>query len=238
MTSPLKNVSIVLVDTRTPANIGAVARSMMNMGLSRLVLVRPRDPGGDEARRLAAGASQILDSAEIHSSLQEAVAREGLVFGTSRHPGRKRKNIRTPRDMAAQTLPFLSRNRAAVVFGNEVNGLEIEDLMLCHEIISIPSSEEFPSLNLAHAVMIVAYELFTASRVNGAAPDSELAPHRDLELFYGHLQETLQAIEFLGHDRPERIMFAIRQIFGRARLEARDLSILRGILTSILRKTR
>lgn len=236
-TDSLKNVSIVLVDARTPANIGAVARCMMNMGLSRLVLVRPpKDPQG-EARKLAAGASQVLDAAEIHSSLGEAVADDGLVVGTSRHSGRLRKNIRTPREMAGQIIPLLDQNRVSVVFGNEVNGLDRDDLSLCHEFISIPSSDAFASLNLSHAVMVVAYELFIASRVPECRGRVELAKKEDLENFYSHLQATLEKIGFLDPGRPDRMMFSLRQIFARARLNQRDVSIARGILSSIDRIT-
>ena len=231
--SALKNISIVLVETKTPANIGAVARCMMNMGLSRLVLVRPPQDRHGDASRLAAGAQQILDAASVYSSLREAVADQGLVIGTSRHEGRQRKNIRTPRVVAEQVIPLLGKNTVSVVFGNEVNGLENEDLALCHELIAIPSSDAFPSLNLSHAVMVVAYELFAASRGPIAPVDVELALEQDLENFYVHLQKTLKDIGFLDRDQPERMMFSLRQIFGRARLNARDVSILRGVLNNV-----
>lgn len=234
-TSALKNISIILVETKTPANIGAVARCMMNMGLDRLVLVQPpRDPQ-EEARKLAAGAHDILDAAAIHPSLREAVGDQKLVIGTSRHAGRMRKNIRTPRDMAVQMVPFLNRNPLSLVFGNEVNGLNKEDLALCHEFISIPSSEAFSSLNLSHAVMVVAYEFFVASLGPAVPVCLELADARDLKNFYQHLQATLEETGFLGH-HPERMMFSLRQIFGRARLDPRDLSILRGIFRTMNRR--
>jgi tRNA (cytidine32/uridine32-2'-O)-methyltransferase len=234
----LDNISIVLVDTRTPANIGAVARSMMNMGLGRLILVDPPKDGNNDAARLAAGAEEILMQAAVMATLKEALAGQHLVIGTSRHPGRLRKNIRTPREMAEQVVPLLSKNKVAFVFGSEVTGLENHQLALCQEILSIPASPAFPSLNLSHAVMVVAYELFIASRTDLPAQPRELAPAGELENFYLHLQQTLQATDFLGTDHPERMMFAFRQIFGRARLESRDISILRGVLTSVDRMLR
>jgi tRNA (cytidine32/uridine32-2'-O)-methyltransferase len=229
----LDNISIVLVDTRTPANIGAVARCMMNMGLGRLVLVDPPKDVNNDAARLAAGAEEILRQAAIVPTLAEALAGQNLVIGTSRHPGRLRKNIHTPREMAEQVVPLLVGNKVAVVFGSEVTGLENHHLALCQEILSIPSSPAFPSLNLSHAVMVVAYELFIASRTNVPAQPRELASAGELENFYRHLQETLQAIGFLDTDHPERMMFTFRQLFGRARLESRDISVLRGVLSSI-----
>lgn len=234
MKSLLDNISIVLVDTKTPANIGATTRCMMNMGLSRLVLVNPPEDKGREAYKLAAGADDIIKKAVVFSTLADAVAGQALVVGTSRHRSKQRKNLRTPREAAEQVVPLLAKNRAAIVFGNEVNGLENKDLALCHEIISIPSSTTFPSLNLSHAVMIVAYELYLAAGAGVVSrADSALAPSEEIENFFAHLQETLQATGFLEREHPERMMFSLRQIFGRARLTGRDVKILRGILSSM-----
>jgi TrmH family RNA methyltransferase len=232
-TALLDNISIVLVDTKTPANIGATARCMMNMGLRHLILVDPPADKHQDALKLAVGAHEIIEKAAVFPALTEALADHGLVIGTSRHLGRKRQNILTPRAMAEMALPLLAKNRVAVVFGNEVNGLENSDLALCHEIVVIPSSDSFPSLNLSHAVMIIAYELFLASGVHPVQATSRLARLDATEGFYLQLQETLQEIGFLERDHPERLMFSLRQLFGRARLNSRDVSILRGVLYSV-----
>jgi len=237
-TSPLQNVSIVLVDTKTPANIGATARCMMNMGMDRLVLVNPPKDRDNEARKLAAGANAVLEKAHVFTSLPEAIAGHGLVIATSRHAGRLRQNIRTPREASELAVPLLAQNRVAIVFGNEVNGLENSDLALCHEIVAIPSSEAFPSLNLSHAVMVMAYELFSASNASSAPSSIELACTEDVEDLYRHLQKTLQSIGFLEQDHPERMMFSFRQIFGRARLNSRDVSIFQGVLSTVDRVIR
>jgi TrmH family RNA methyltransferase len=231
--SVLDNVSIVLVDTKTPANIGATARCMMNMGLSRLILVDPPQDADNDALKLAAGANEIIEKASVFSTLAKAVADHGFIIGTSRHAGKQRKNIRNPREMAAQVIPILAKNRVAIVFGNEVNGLENKDLALCHEIMAIPSSDAFPSLNLSHAVMIVAYELFVVADVLVGQETDALARFDEVEGFYQQLQETLQTIGFLERDHPERMMFSLRQLFGRARMNSRDVNILRGILNSV-----
>jgi TrmH family RNA methyltransferase len=232
----LDNISIVLVRTKTPGNIGAVARCMMNMGLSRLILVRPpKDPEGT-ATRLAAGAERIITSALTCATLAEAVIGHQLVIGTSRRRSRMRKNVISPRQLAESVVPLLGQNKIAFVFGPEVDGLEKSHLALCQEIVAIPSSDAFPSLNLSHAVMVVAYEVFLASQ--GAIPSAmrALADAEDIERFYDHLQKTLEQIGFLDRnsycDR-DRMMFSLRQLFGRARLEPRDVSILRGILTAV-----
>jgi tRNA/rRNA methyltransferase len=236
--SLLDNVSFVLVDTKTPANIGATARSMMNMGFSHLILVRPPKDPSREAVKLAAGTDIILDRMQTFSTLSEAVADHGLVLGTSRQKGRLRKNISSPHEAAHMIIPLLPQNRVAIVFGNEVNGLEREDLALCHEFISIPTSDAFPSLNLSHAVMVVAYELFFASVGPPLLVDQELARSEEIEDFYRHLKKTLLAVEFLDQKEPERMMFTLRQIFGRSRLNQRDVAVLRGILSAVERAAR
>ncbi len=235
MRSRLNNVSIILVGTKSAANIGATARCMMNMDLSRLVLVNPPCDPRNEAKKLAAGADEIIKQANVFSTLAEAIAGNHLVIGTSRHFGRLRKNVRSPREMAASVAPMLSENTVAVVFGNEINGLDRNDLALCQEFIAIPSSEAFPSLNLSHAVMIVAYELFVAAKETALPAGRVLAATEDLEQFYHHLKDTLQTIGFLSENHPERMMFSLRQIFGRARLDSRDVKIMRGILSTVRR---
>ncbi len=233
--SLLNHISIILVDTKTPANIGATARCMMNMGISRLVLVDPPQDPANEALKLAAGADEIVNKALLVSTLQEAIVGQHLVIGTSRHSGRLRKNIRQPREMAEYAAASLSGNEIAIVFGNEVNGLSKDQLALCQEIISIPSADSFASLNLSHAVMVVAYEFFVALQTATGEAGRQLAAVEDLEQFYQHLQETLLTIGFLDRDHPGRMMFSLRQLFGRSRLDSREVSILRGILSVINR---
>lgn len=230
----LDNISIVLVRTKTPGNIGAVARCMMNMGLSRLVLVRPPRDDQGEAMKFAAGAEAILRDAVRTETLQEAVAGHNLVIGTSRHPGRNRRNIGAPRDMADQIVPLLPQNRIALVFGREVNGLDKNDLAHCNELIAIPSSKAFPSLNLSHAVCIVAYELFIAHRACPASAGKTLAQTGELEAFYQHLQKVLEDSGFLGPHNRNHMMTSVRQLFGKSRLEQRDINILHGILSALV----
>jgi tRNA/rRNA methyltransferase len=234
----LDNISIVLMDTKTPANIGAAARCMMNMGLSRLILVDPPEDKDQDALKLAVGAHEIIEKAAVFPALAGALADHGFVIGTSRHAGRQRKNVRTPREMAKQVIPILAKNRVAIVFGNEVNGLENSALALCQDIVAIPSSDVFPSLNLSHAVMIIAYELFLASGAQLKPLNDKLARIDDIEGFFVQLQQTLQTIGFLEQDHPERLMFSFRQLFGRARMNSRDVSMLRGVLSAIDRCSR
>jgi TrmH family RNA methyltransferase len=135
--------------------------------------------------------------------------------------------------MAEQVLPLLSSNDVAIVFGREVNGLDNEDIALCHELIAIPASDAFSSLNLSHAVMIVAYELFIGVQAKQPSSERALAPSSELENFYEHFQKILEDIGFVDREHPGHMMFSLRQIFGRARLDSRDVSILRGILSQM-----
>lgn len=229
----LENISIILVKTKTPGNIGSIARCMMNMGLSRLILVRPTEYMNSDALRMAAGTHSILEKAEVFLTLKDAIAGHNLIFGTTGQLGHYRKNIHTAREAAEKIVPMLSENRVAIVFGREVNGLDNEDISLCHELISIPSSDAFPSLNLSHAVMVVAYELFMAAGARLPVSEEKLADAKDLENFYEHLQNTLEAVDFEDIRRPRRLMSSFRQIFGRARLDDREVRILRGMLSHI-----
>ncbi|MBI4745935.1 MAG: RNA methyltransferase [Deltaproteobacteria bacterium] len=233
--SNLENISVILVKTKTPGNIGSIARCMMNMGLSRLILVRPPEYKNGDALRMAAGAHGILERAEVFPTLKKAVAGHGLVYGTTRQiGGHHRKNLYTAREAAERVVPLLSENRIGIVFGREVNGLDNDDIALCNELISIPSSDAFPSLNLSHAVMVVAYELFVAAGARLHSVNKEkLADVADLENFYEQLEQTVDEIRFFNKQNPKLIMLAFRQMFGRARLDDREVRILRGFLSHI-----
>ncbi len=235
VTANLENISIILVRTKTPGNIGSIARCMMNMGLSRLILVKPTEYKNSEALRMAAGAHEILEKAEVFQTLEEAIAGHGLVYGTTRQgEGYRRKNLMTSREAAERTVPLLSQNRVAIVFGREVNGLENDDIALCNELISIPSSDAFPSLNLSHALMVVAYDLFIAAGAKlPSVKKDKLADAAELESFYEHLEKTIVDIRYFNKQNPKHVMYAFRQMFGRARLDEREVRILRGLLSHI-----
>ena len=238
MRSPslLDHITIVLVDTRNPSNIGAVARSMMNMGLGNLTLVDPPDDPNHDASKLAAGADEVLNAALTVTSLSEAVRDHNLVVGATRHTGKRRTGIRTPAALAGELMPLLPDNRIAIVFGNEINGLTVRDLALCHELVMIPSSPAFPSLNLSHAVMVVAYELYQAATLPSSDRIRTLATVQNLECYFDRLQSALLRTKFLDQVNADRVMVSIRRIYGRARLTERDLAILQGILTALDRR--
>jgi tRNA/rRNA methyltransferase len=152
-------VSIVLVNTRNPLNIGAAARAMSNFGFFDLRLVNPYEASFREARS-AVGASEVLIQAREFSSVAEAVADCGLVVGTTAAGRRELQHSLLPLDQAAPLIvKHVQRGRAAILFGSEKRGLSNEDLSHCHWVLRIPTREEHGSMNLGQAVAVCLYEL-------------------------------------------------------------------------------
>jgi tRNA/rRNA methyltransferase len=230
----LSRVRIVLVEPHYGGNIGQCARAMLNMGLSRLSLVSPRQHLTSEAYWMAREAKGILEGAEIFDSLPAALASNNLAIGTTRRVGKYRRPILTCREAAQKLIPLLGKNEAALVFGREDSGLTGHELDRCQWLVSIPANESFPSLNLAQAVLVCCYELFLATGqtdVDTTAPN--LAGPELLERFYKHQEKVLQEIRFLHGDQAPSILRTLRRIYGRAALEPRDLKILHGVLAQM-----
>ena len=233
----LSRIRTILVEPQYGGNIGQCARAMLNMGLSRLVLVAPVDHLGAEALWMAREAKGILEQAQVCASLEEALAPVSLAIGTTRRVGKYRRPVMTPRQVAEKLPSLLPANEVAFVYGREISGLTGEELDRCQWLVSIPASEVFPSLNLAQAVLVCSYELFVAAggeeRKRDSADAPALAGPQLLERFYEHLEEVLGEIRFLVGDQAPAIMRTLRRIFGRAALEPRDLKILHGILAQM-----
>ena len=221
-------ISIVLVRPKFHENVGSVARAMKNMGFHRLMIVQGCSPLHMNAYRLASGAEEILERAEEFFTLREAIAQMGCVVGMTSRDRKERSPLLTPKALAKRLVSISEKNPVSLVFGPEREGLTNEELSLCHLRVTIPSSESFPSLNLAQAVMVLCYELFQAQR--GTEADSlPVAPVEQLERMFDHMEETLLDIGFLDPHDPKRIMRAIRKIFGRSHLDEREVRILHGI---------
>ena len=183
------NISIVLVNTSHPGNIGASARAMKNMGLSKLALVGPKEfPSGVAVGR-AASAVDILDRAKVVDSLEEAVRDCGLVIGASARSRRITWPLLTPTQCAQRAVAESARHPVALVFGREDTGLSNEELQLCQYHLRIPANPDYSSLNLAAAVMVICYELRLALQSGEEDAglerewDQPLATGGDLERF-------------------------------------------------------
>ena len=236
------DISVVLTHTSHPGNIGASARAMKNMGLSRLTLVSPKEfPSGVAVGR-AASAVDLLDQARVVGSLKEAVADCGLVIGASARSRRITWPLLSPAECARLLVRESGRNRVALVFGREDTGLSNDELQLCHYHVQIPANPDYPSLNLAAAVMVLCYELHQAAREPDEARELErdwdqpMATGAEVERFYEHLERVLIAVEFHDPEHPRQLMQRIRRLFGRIRIDIMEMNILRGILTNIEQK--
>ena len=239
----LDRVRIVLSHTSHPGNIGAAARAMKTMGLSRLALVNPKSFPDPEAVSRAVGADDILDRAMVCSSLDEALS--GCVFAVA---ASARHRSLGPAPMQARESGPVVLERAlegdvALVFGNETAGLSNEEVQRCQATVFIPANPEYTSLNLGAAVQLLCYELRLAAFagrppvVTKTVPfASPVATNDDVERFYAHLERVMIATEFLDPAQPKRLMPKLRRLFGRAELERDEINILRGVLDAVEKK--
>ncbi|TKB51539.1 tRNA (cytosine(32)/uridine(32)-2'-O)-methyltransferase TrmJ [Ferrimonas sediminicola] len=231
----LENIRIILVGTSHPGNIGSAARAMKTMGLSQLMLVAPRVEPDGKSVALAAGAVDVLKNIKTVPTLEAAIADCALVIGTSA----RRRGLDWPQldaREAGEKLALEGRGGpVALVFGRENHGLTNEELQLCHFHVNIPANPEYSSLNLAQAVQLLCYEVRMKHLSLLARPEPEEAyPNGEqLEGFYRHLESALSHTGFIRKNHPGQVMAKLRRLFNRARPEAQELNILRGILTSI-----
>ncbi|WP_404401603.1 tRNA (cytosine(32)/uridine(32)-2'-O)-methyltransferase TrmJ [Idiomarina seosinensis] len=234
-------IRIVLVNTSHTGNIGSVARAMKTMGLKHLTLVDPVQAPDSHASALAAGATDILAAATTVNTLQEAIADCGLVLATSARNRTLDWPLLGPRKAAGKVLAEAPQYPVAIVFGRENSGLTNEELQLSQFHLHIPTNPDYGSLNLAMAVQTVCYELRmqqleaeNEQTLYPAAEDTANYPRgKELELFYGHLEQTLYDTGFIVKKHPGQVMTKLRRLFNRARPEESELNILRGILASI-----
>ncbi len=235
----LTNIRIVLVQTYHPGNIGASARAMKTMGITDLVLVKPRCFPDPEATRLAAGADDIVEGARVMGSLAEAVADCVQVVGASaRLRSLPLPHFDEPDAMARDLVENAAHDPVALVFGRERSGLTNEEIRCCSHQVSIPANPDYAVLNLSQAVQVLAYEVFKAWRRRPGSdtpPHSpgERAPNREqLDHFHAHLGRVMQASGFLTqpHARTEEHLHAL---FARAQPSRKELSLLRGLLSAL-----
>lgn len=237
------HIRFVLVKPSHPGNIGAGARAIRTMGFSRLALVAPHRFPHADAIALASGANAVLDNAVVSPLLADAIADCRMVIGaTARRRGVALPEL-TPRKAAKCLIDAASMGgEVAVVFGNERAGLDNDELACCHAALMIPSDPEFPSLNLAQAVQVVAYELRLAlchgSMTSGSTKADMPASSVQMEGFFDHLGRMLDDIDFHKGRSPRTIMRRLRRLFLRAQPDQRELRILRGILSDAQRSVR
>jgi tRNA (cytidine32/uridine32-2'-O)-methyltransferase len=227
-------VDVILVRPQRAANVAAACRALKNMGLRSLILVDPPAglPDGPD-RALAYGAWDVLDGARRHGSLREAVSECSVVAGTS---GRL-PSAWTPRRLAAEADALAAGGRLGLVFGPEATGLTNEELALCHLRVHIPADPLHPSLNLAQAVLVLAYEMrlsgATSEREQDEAEETAARPAGELESVLDHLRGGLLSIGYLNPLNPGLLVAELRALLWRARPTARELVLLHGLARQV-----
>jgi tRNA/rRNA methyltransferase len=232
----LDNVSIVLMEPKYPENIGAAARCAINMGISKLIIVRREEPDREKMLKMATHkAAHLIDSLQHFQELEQALAPFSYVVGTTARQGRKRHIENSPRFIFDSLLPMLQDNQIALLFGPEHRGLTNEDLKYCQMTVTIPTAD-FSSLNLAQAVAILCYELYWtvmySQKTTTFTP--KLANNYQLQGMYEHVEEMLNRIGFLNTNDSTYWMRNIRHFLGRVGLRAKEAKIIRGFCRQFL----
>lgn len=225
-------IRIVLAGPRESRNVGAVCRAMKTMGLRALTIAGSPSLDLGQAAVLAVHASDVLRNAVFCATLQEAVRDATLVAGVTRREGRWRKTHSITPEALADRVSRIEGGTAAVVFGNEESGLSDDELALCHLAVHIPSSPDFPSLNLSHAVQVVAYVLF---RGREPGTPSAFTPLRgdQVDRLVQAIIGSLRNIGLMSRPGPRGMAVFWRDILARAQLSAAEAARLEGIFRKI-----
>jgi tRNA/rRNA methyltransferase len=239
----------VMMRTSHPGNVGSAARAIKTMGFSALHLVEPAYEymaRKAEAISLSSGAFDVLEAAQNHETMLEALGESQLVFGLTardREFGPPAISLHEAVSMASSAV--VANKPVSFVFGTERTGLDNEDLKHCTHRVWIDANPSYPSLNLAQAMMIVAYSmrqgLMKELAIDSSAPESlasnnapELADPSSIAAMLEHLQQGLEAIDYLNPENPKKLMPRLQSLFARAALQKEEIDLLRGIAKQML----
>ena len=255
----LNNIRIVLTRTSHPANIGSAARAMKTMGLSDLVLVAPNlmstpmtavppvfDPQTpqdfklpEESFTLASGAADVLHNACITATLDDALADTTISCALTSRRREITAPLQTPRELVPELLQAARRGeKVALVFGNETFGLSIEEVQACNRLMTINGNPDYFSLNLAQAVQVVCYEIYsqTDSSMEHLKVEKNTATHAQIGGMVAHMQGLMEDIGFFNRRNGERIIRRLQNLFARAGTETEDIDILRGFFNTVKKR--
>jgi tRNA (cytidine32/uridine32-2'-O)-methyltransferase len=231
-----RDIRIVLVETSHPGNIGAAARAMKTMCLTRLVLVNPVEFPHADASARASGAVDLLERAEVVKTLDEALSGCTFIAGTSARQRGLGPPVLSPREcMERLHAESAAGQEVALLFGRERTGLTNEELARCHILVNIPSNPDYSSLNIAAAVQVLGYESMLARGALPVAGESEETPATadEMEKLYEHIESAALETGFLDPANPKHLMRRIRRLFSRARPDQNEVHILRGLLSAL-----
>lgn len=236
----LSSIRIVLVRPSHPGNIGSAARAMKAMGLSDLRLVAPERYPAPEARWLAAHAVDVLEAAQVHATLKDALEGCEVALALSARPREWSPQVVAARDAALVAVERAAAGPVAFVFGPEDAGLSQEEVFACQYLVHIPTAQRpgainLGSLNLAQAVQVVTYELCVAAGTGVPEPHraGKLATVQDLEGLYGHLEQAAIGSRFLDPAANSRLRERWKRLFSRLDIEREEVNILRGLLNAL-----
>tara|TARA_B100000941_G_scaffold20750_1_gene12449 strand:- start:67 stop:792 length:726 start_codon:yes stop_codon:yes gene_type:complete len=236
----IKNqVQIVLVETSHPGNIGSVARAMKTMGLQNLVLVKPRNFPSKEAFVLSGNAQDLIEQAVVVNTLDEAIKNCTNIYATSA----RTRSISWPiitAEMAGIEINKSVREgtKVSIIFGREDRGLTNEELQKANKHILIPSSEDYPVLNIAMSVQVIAYEIFKNAdiEVDINWQDYPELNSEELSMLIDHFIDTSYKLSLFDEDNAKKILVRIKRMFTRLKPDKMEGNFLRGFLTRINKK--
>ena len=235
--NPLENIRIVLVGTLYSGNVGSACRAMANMGIRHLRLAAPniQDRDWREAEKLAVHADDVLANREEFATFEEAVADCVAVVGTTARGGLFRQHVKAPRDLSPEILRLAANGPVAVVFGREDKGLLNEEVAQCTHLLRIPVDAGYTSINLAQAVLIVAYEIFAASGSYVAPHEKSAAAPQSVKMALAKNWATaLTDIGFMSEKETEHMMQGVHRVFSRGVQTTDDASIMLGVARQML----
>ncbi len=229
----LENIAVILNEPRYPENIGAAARCCCNMGIPRLLVVRPYRMDQEKMLKMATHeAAHLIENLPVYDDLEDAVSEFNYLVGTTARTGRRRRPTENPRELAQKLVGLSQNNTIGLIFGSEKWGLTNSQLRLCHSLVTIPTAR-FSSINLAQSVMIIAYELFMAGGPE-ALVQPKLASVRELEAMYEHLKEAFLTIGFINPDNPDYWLNNVRRLLSRVELRAKEVKLIRGFCRQVI----
>jgi len=236
----IKNqVQIVLVETSHPGNIGSVARAMKTMGLQNLVLVKPRNFPSKEAFVLSGNAQDLIEQAVVVNTLDEAIKNCTNIYATSARTRSISWPIITAEMAGIEINKFVREGtKISIIFGREDRGLTNEELQKANKHILIPSSEDYPVLNIAMSVQVIAYEIFKNAdiEVDINWQDYPELNSEELSMLIDHFIDTSYKLNLFDEDNAKKILVRIKRMFTRLKPDKMEGNFLRGFLTRINKK--